>query len=209
MWVVTDLSVISRIRRTGSDFEISDNVLSSDAFKSLIEGEGHRIVVPITTKIGSLRLEVKGKGNTIIIGENCALNGEIKVRGTGSSIFIGAGTTIGRATIQALEDNVKIQLGEDCMLSHGVYISTSDSHSIIDTLSGKRINPAKNITIGKHVWLGMGTYIAKGSAIGDNSLAAAHAVVTKQFPNNVAIAGNPAKIIRENVTWDRKLIPID
>ena len=35
--------------------------------------------------------------------------------------------------------------------------------------------------------------------IGDNSIVAANTVVTKDVPNNVIVAGNPGKIVKENI----------
>ena len=37
----------------------------------------------------------------------------------------------------------------------------------------------------------------KGVTIGDNSVVAARAVVTRDVPANVVVAGNPARVVRE------------
>jgi len=52
------------------------------------------------------------------------------------------------------------------------------------------------ITIGKNVWICVATTILPGVTIGDNSIVAAHAVVSRSVPPNSLVAGVPAKVIR-------------
>jgi len=54
----------------------------------------------------------------------------------------------------------------------------------------------KPIIIGNNVWIGTRVIILPGVQIGDNTIIGAGAVVTKSFPANSIIGGNPAKIIR-------------
>lgn len=46
------------------------------------------------------------------------------------------------------------------------------------------------------VWIGMNCIILKGVRIGDNTIIAGGAVVTKNCEQNAIYAGNPAKLIR-------------
>jgi acetyltransferase-like isoleucine patch superfamily enzyme len=43
--------------------------------------------------------------------------------------------------------------------------------------------------------------ILKGTTIGSGSVVAAGSVVKGEFPSNVLIGGNPARILKENVNW--------
>ena len=48
-----------------------------------------------------------------------------------------------------------------------------------------------------NVWIGFNAVILKGVTVGENSIVAAGAVVTKSVPANVAVAGNPAVVVKE------------
>lgn len=53
------------------------------------------------------------------------------------------------------------------------------------------------IRIGQNVWIGNKVTITKGINIGDNSVVAANAVVTKDVEPNVVVGGVPARIIKK------------
>ena len=74
-------------------------------------------------------------------------------------------------------------------------------HGIFDLATGERINLARDVMIGDHVWIGASARLLKGAAIGNGSIVGANSVVTGRFPENVALAGNPARIVREGVRW--------
>lgn len=90
-----------------------------------------------------------------------------------------------------------IEIGEDCAISRDVSIRSFDAHSILLPNYKK----SEDIYIGKHVWIGEGATILKGVTIGDGAIIAAKSVVTKDVPSKTIVAGNPAKIIKENVEW--------
>ncbi|WP_407925362.1 DapH/DapD/GlmU-related protein [Geomonas ferrireducens] len=52
------------------------------------------------------------------------------------------------------------------------------------------------VVIGKNVWFGSRVIVQKGVCIGENSIIASQAVVTRSIPPNCVAGGNPAKIIR-------------
>ena len=88
-----------------------------------------------------------------------------------------------------------IEIGEDMAIAPGVVIRSCDSHHIEGQVS------KKDIHIGKHVWIGENAIILKGVTIGDGAVIGAGAVVTKDVPTRSVVAGNPAKVIKDNVSW--------
>ena len=53
------------------------------------------------------------------------------------------------------------------------------------------------ITIGDNFWAGGGVTVLPGVTLGNNVIAGAGSVITKSFGDNVVLAGNPARVIKE------------
>lgn len=53
--------------------------------------------------------------------------------------------------------------------------------------------------IGNNCLIGIRSIIMPGVTIGDEVIVGAGSIVTKDIPSNCIVAGNPAKIIRQNV----------
>jgi acetyltransferase-like isoleucine patch superfamily enzyme len=96
-------------------------------------------------------------------------------------------------------ENIKI--GNDVAIANNVVIMVSDFHTIyLD--DGKKKSPSLPVEIGNNVWIGREAIILKGVVIGDGAIIAAKSVVTKNVPPKTLVAGNPAKVIKENVRWE-------
>lgn len=92
-------------------------------------------------------------------------------------------------------DVCKVKIGANCLIAPQVGIYTA--YHPLDTetrISG--LECGKPITIGDNCWIGGHAVINPGVCLGDNVVVGSGAVVTKSFPSDVVIAGNPAKIIR-------------
>ncbi|MBJ6958659.1 acyltransferase, partial [Vibrio cholerae] len=74
------------------------------------------------------------------------------------------------------ESDTTLIIGSECMFSRNVKLMTSDGHDILR--DGKRINPAKSIYIGSHVWLADNVTILKGVSIGSGSIVGINSTVT-------------------------------
>ena len=100
-----------------------------------------------------------------------------------------------------------ITIGRDCLFSSDLVFRTGDSHSLTD-LSGRRINPARDITVGDHVWIGHRALICKGVVLPRDCVVGTGAVVTRgAFDEHTVIAGSPARTVRQNVSWDIRRLP--
>jgi putative colanic acid biosynthesis acetyltransferase WcaF len=53
------------------------------------------------------------------------------------------------------------------------------------------------ITIGAGVWVAADAFVGPGVTVGDNSVVGARAVVTRDVPPGVVVAGNPARVIKQ------------
>ena len=182
------------------------NRKSKTKIKLDIVGNHNTIEIDFNSKINCL-IYIRGNNHVIKIGKNVRINsGELWIEDDNVSIVIGENTTIESSHIAATEPNSKIIIGTNCMFSTNVVIRTGDSHSIIDNLSNKRINYAKNVKIENHVWLGDRCTILKGVTIGENAIVSTGAVVTNDVLPNTIVGGIPAKVIKENISWSRERI---
>ena len=177
--------------------------------KIQVKGSNNRIIVSPQALVKNTLIKVTGDNNTIYIRENAFISGaELWIEDNGCILDIGAKTFVGPSHLAVTENNSKLIIGENCMLSSHINVRTGDSHSIIDVSEGKyqRINPAKDILIGNHVWIGEGAKILKGVVLGEDVIVSTGAIVTSSFENNVLVGGVPAKVLKQGVSWDHKRI---
>ncbi|WP_435134590.1 sugar O-acetyltransferase [Formosa sp. A9] len=95
-------------------------------------------------------------------------------------------------------DVATVTIGDNVMFAPNVQLYSA-THPIDakSRNSGKELG--KPITIGNNVWIGGNSTICPGVTLGNNVVVGAGSVVTKSFPDDVVIAGNPARVIK-NIT---------
>lgn len=122
--------------------------------------------------------------------------------GFNAILTIGDNTVLNGVSITAFQ---RVEIGKMCQIASNTFIADTDFHPIDPEERKKqtcRLEYDKNkvnkkeIIICDNVWIGWGAIILKGAKIGNNSIVAAGSIVTGEFPDNVIIAGNPAKIVK-------------
>jgi acetyltransferase-like isoleucine patch superfamily enzyme len=158
-------------------------------------------------------IEVSGSNNLIDFGKNIKSNIlHVDIQMVDNNVItIGEGCTFIYwdkfkgiyTTIRIADPNSQIHIGKDCLVSANVDIWCTDTHTITD-LQGNITNFGKNVEVGDHVWIGKDVKIRKNTTIPSNSVLGWGSVVGGKFDEpNVIIAGNPAKIVKRGINWDR------
>ena len=63
-------------------------------------------------------------------------------------------------------------------------------------LNNSAVLNCKSVNTGKNVWFGANVLVLPGVSVGDNSVLAGGAVVTKNVASNTIVGGNPAKVLK-------------
>ncbi|NOV22348.1 acyltransferase [Cupriavidus necator] len=173
----------------------------------IITGDNNRIVVGQGAVLVNVRMQLLSNGNAVEIGADCRITASLIMKLVdNNSLVIGAATTIGGCNFICGEGTA-ISVGHDCMLAWNLEIRTTDSHAIIDAVTGERINPAADIVIEDHVWIGAHATILKGSHIGRDSVVSIRSVVTDKFHEpGLVLGGAPARKLRTGINWQRPLL---
>lgn len=135
------------------------------------------------------KLIVDGKYS---IGRGCRIN-----IGKNGTVKIGKGGFINCNTNIIIMNSLTI--GDNCVISWDCQFLDDDFHDI--DYVGKSISDS-SIRIGNNVWIGCGAKIYKGSVIPDSCIVASDSIVKGVFKeSNALIAGHPAKVIKNRVSW--------
>lgn len=117
----------------------------------------------------------------------------VEARSRDSEISVGERTFINNNAVLIAERG-KISIGSRCFIGSNFQCVSSDFHGL-DPRNRDDYKSA-DVRIGDDVFIGNDVTILKGVSIGGGATIAAGAVVTKSFPENALIGGNPAKLIR-------------
>jgi acetyltransferase-like isoleucine patch superfamily enzyme len=101
----------------------------------------------------------------------------------GDRVFVNCGTVL----LSVLE----VTLGDDVALANEVYVMDSNSHGVEG-----RPHVEAPVRIGDGTWVGARAMILPGVTIGKRVVVAAGSVVTRDVPDDVLVAGNPARVVR-------------
>lgn len=206
------------INGTNNKVFIDENVQVHEKVRIVLKGDNNNIHISSGNIFG-------GKTNITLKGNSSLVLGK-KNNFKPLDIFMFENGNLDLGEECSFADNLKIIvspytrliIGNDCMFSFNIVIQTHDGHSIFDLNTGKCVNNTKsiylddgnyiNVEIGDHVWVGMAAKVFGGrekTFIGSGSIVGANAFVKGKFPNNCAIGGLPARILKRNIAWSRRV----
>ena len=168
--------------------------------------KGNQIVLGKNIVFRYCKFEIHGTGNYISIKDNCKLSGlRIYMNSGKNRLVIGKNTIVNASKEQRTLFNPceggEIVIGDNCLFSNNIEIHTTDYHKIY--INEKRENVPQNINIGSHCWIGLQCLILKGTILADDSIVGAKSLLNKKYnESNSVIVGNPARIVKTNITWD-------
>lgn len=199
-----------------------------------VTGTGNRIFVGgqlFSGYVNNMRIEIRGNNNTIylpsgarfekchirIVANNVSITIEDSIHriaglfincccGDSQHLHIGRNFHCHGVSVQLNEEKAALEIGDNCLFSSLVDIWPTDGHAIIDCASDEILNPISSpVQIGNHCWIGQGVRILKNAHIPSNTIVGGGSVVCKKFTSEYcALAGNPARVVRQGVTWDNK-----
>jgi acetyltransferase-like isoleucine patch superfamily enzyme len=160
-------------------------------------------LIVLGSRLDTLSLLLSGTGATVFVGAQCELTAGEIFCGAGSSVVLhGQVVATGEAVLDA-RNGGSIVAEQDQLWAARVYIATDDMHGLEDLATGVRLNAfGGRIRLGRHVWLGREAIVTGHVEIGDCVVVGLRSLVRGQtVPAHVAVAGTPARVIREAITW--------
>lgn len=117
----------------------------------------------------------------------------------GGKIVINEGVCMSGCTIYSMDS---ITIGKNTDIGAGCKIIDNDFHPLpysqrypVEQMDKIKKRP---INIGEGCFIGANSIILKGTTLGNNCVVGAGSVVSGTWPDNSIIAGNPARLIKEN-----------
>lgn len=176
-------SVLKRnLARAGAAFNVdfTSRILGGKCVgvgASFYAGRGFKLVVTNPEPLAEL----------VTIGDHVGLNEYVTIAAH-DRVIIGDHVLIGS----------RVYLGN---IGHGAYRGQRQSQPDSPP-NGRPFSSSGALIIEANVWLGEGVIVPGGITIGHGSIVGAGAVVTKDVPPGVIVAGNPARIVKE---YDREI----
>lgn len=169
-------------------------------------GANNKVSIGKDCNIHDIFFGIYGNNNHIVIGNNVSLRtSHFHLGDQYSRLRICDSVSIENDAYICVLEGKMVRIGKDCMFSTGIIMTPSDAHPIFEQKTGERVNKAKNILIGEHVWFGQNVTCLKGVEISDNVIIGNGSLCTAgKYESGCIYAGNPAKLIKEGYYWEEK-----
>lgn len=192
-----------------------DNKIIVDSTKSTLDsnsvikfnGKNNILVIEDGVKLVNSRISFGGDNAVVYLSRNKYIYYLDINAYSNTCVFIGKDNFFnGRLSLIASERK-NIIIGDNGLISFGIFVRTADPHLIYSCETKQRINKSKSVLIGDHVWLGQGALILKGTKIGSGSILGGGAVISnKSVFSNASAVGNPAKIVAKNIFFSKESV---
>ena len=193
---IEDIENLKDNRVVGSP-EISNSNISFKGFNNVLYCEGN-------VKIVNANFAFEGNNSIVYLSSSKDSQYSFNlIIYNNSTFFIGRENNMSYPININIQENQNVIIGAECSISSGVNIRTSDIHPIYDNDSKQRINHARSVFIGDHVWIGHLAYISRGVKIGSGAIVENYSFIphnAKVFSNNLVV-GNPAMVERRDVFY--------
>lgn len=134
---------------------------------------GDKVNLRPWVKIECLAMKGRAEAGQVVIGDN---------------VFIGEHSTIICCS--------RIDIGRLTMVGHNVSIVDCNHGTERGTPMRDQVGTTAEISIGEDCWIGAGAFVLPGVTIGNGTVVGAGSVITQSLPENVIVAGVPARVIR-------------
>ncbi|MGO1491074.1 MAG: acyltransferase [Psychrobacter sp.] len=174
-----------------------------DSVITVRHGHDNQITIGKQCKLNKLKIDINGSHNQVTIGDQVKFSGRLLIVGDHLHIHIGDHTTAIDCYVLARDRSITI--GKSCMISRGIEIRATDVHKVYDIDSDEQINSShSDVVLGDYIWIAANVTVSKNVSIANGCIIAAGSFVNKPVETpNAMVAGTPAKVIRQNVRWER------
>jgi acetyltransferase-like isoleucine patch superfamily enzyme len=157
--------------------------------------------------------EYNGSRLRLMKNARLALEPNVKITiGTCISIWpektlrIGSGTSISHGVM--INTRCGLNIGRNVIIAREAILMDYDGHPVFKLDKAHLLDEKETyggnsqaIVIEDNVWIGFRAMIMKGVKIGKGSIVSAYSCVYQDVPENSVVAGNPAKVIKQEVSW--------
>ncbi|MBU6498639.1 MAG: hypothetical protein KGJ41_10165 [Rhodospirillales bacterium] len=172
-------------------------------------GPGHVLAFDNARWSGSCFANIRLPGTDCLllfgdIGEGYVAIHDLFMRSDGQILIWGEGATAVGLSVEIEGPGRAVVIGDDALISSGVWIRNYDMHAVHDLRSGAQINrPPMDTVIERHVWIGQEALLLSCERVGMGGVVGARSVLKGCVPPRVAVGGIPARVLREEVSWGR------
>lgn len=158
------------------------------------------VIMPVLNSTNERFISI---GKNVNIGSFCRIAvatefGGHKVKSDNNiRLKIGDNVSIGNNSF--ISANNSIEIGNNIIMSSYVFITDHDHgfQNVEKNLDEQPLSEGGHVRIGDNVFLGVKSSVLKNVTIGERSVVAANAVVTRDVPPYSIVAGNPARVIKK------------